>query len=61
MVDHRCHHALETQKKPHLDRDKNDGEDNPDDRGDESKSILQEVSRCELEDQRHGARVGFKL
>src|SRR6202167_5081556 len=63
MIDHRRHHALETQKKSQLDGDENDGKDNSNNSGDESKSILQQVSGGELKDQRHGVfdRADFRF
>jgi hypothetical protein len=44
MIDHRGHHAPEAGIEAHLDRDKNDGEDNSDDSGDESKPVMKQVS-----------------
>jgi hypothetical protein len=39
MIDHRRHHALETQKESQLNHDENDRKDNPDDGADETKEL----------------------
>jgi hypothetical protein len=44
MVDHRRHHAIETQKQAHLHSDKNDRENNSYDRCDKSQPIVKQVS-----------------
>jgi hypothetical protein len=58
MVDHRRHHAIETQKQTHLHGYKNDRENDPDDGGDKSQPIVKQVSPGKLKNQGHDLYAG---
>jgi hypothetical protein len=55
MVDHRRDHAFEAEKDPELNSDEHNGEDDPDDRGDQSNPVMKQIAGCKRQDERHRA------
>jgi hypothetical protein len=55
MVDHRRDHAFEAEKDAELNSDEHNGEDDPDDRGDQSNPVMKQIAGCKRQDERHRA------
>jgi hypothetical protein len=53
MVDHRRDHALEAEKNSELDSDEYNGEDDPDDRGNQSNPVMKQIAGCKRQDKSH--------
>jgi hypothetical protein len=55
VVDHRRNHALEAQEDSELNSDKNNREDDPDDCGHQSNSVMKQIAACKRKDEAHRA------
>jgi len=57
VVDHGRDHLPEAQVQAHLHHHQNDGEDDADHRGDETEPVVEQIAKCEREDERHASKT----